>query len=408
MFYEGFIAWRYLKAKRRERFISFITLISILGVTIGVAALIIALGLMNGFTRDLREKILGTKAHIFVLNPGGSLSNHLELIKKIKKVSSDILGCSPNISGQAILSSGSEVMGVVIQGINPRYEKDVTELKNYIQKGTLDFRGDKEIVIGVELAKLLGVSLGDKVVLISPHKIKKTLITPFSLVPRTDSFRVGGLFSSGMYDYDASLCFVSLETAQRLFGLNQSVTGISVKIKDIFKAKEIAHKIQAYLGYSYWVRTWMEMNRNLFSAIRLEKVVTFIALSLIVFVGVFNILTTLIMSVMRKTKQIGILKSMGASSGSIQTIFIIEGLLIGILGTIFGFLFGILGCTLLSHYQFIKLPSDIYYISYLPIHLECKDLIYIGIATILLSLIATIYPARNAAKIQPVEAIRYE
>jgi lipoprotein-releasing system permease protein len=343
--YELFIGLRYLKAKRKQFFISIITIISIAGVFLGVMALIIVLAVMNGFETDIKEKILGTYSHVILLKHGdGGISKYPALIQQIKG-HKRVVSASPFIYNQVMLTSKTNVSGVVIRGIDPDSAVEVTNIGRAIKEGSLNDLKPRRgtgtsagIIIGRELARHLGTFLNEPITVISPMGT----ITPMGMVPRMKQFKVVGIFNVGMYEYDTSLAFISLKEAQRFFGMGEAVTGIEIKVDDVYKAKEVATVIQRNLGFPYWTKDWMEMNKNLFSALRLEKVIMFIILFLIVFVAAFNIVSTLIMVVMEKNKDIAILKSMGAKAQSIMKIFIIEGLIIGAVGTILGALAGLL------------------------------------------------------------------
>ena len=418
MKYEWFIGLRYLKAKRKQTFISIITVISIAGVMVGVMALIIVLSVMSGFEKTLKEKILGTQAHLVVLKTSQEGMDHYdEVIQKTGEVKG-VLAAAPFIFSQVMLSSGSSVSGVVLKGIDPDREGKVTELANNLKAGRLqDLKevqaGDAPpIILGVELAKHLSVSPGDRIQVISPLGT----MTPMGMMPKMKRFRVVGIFHSGMYEYDNSMAYVSIESAQKFFGMESQVTGIQVKTDDLYRVKEIGRELRKKLGFPYWTKDWMEMNRNLFSALRLEKIAMFIILVLIVLVAAFNIISTLIMVVMEKHKDIAILKSMGASSKGILRIFMIEGLVIGVVGTTLGTLLGLLAAFNLEKitgfvenlFGFKILASDVYYIDKLPSQVNGPDVVIITATAILISLLATLYPSWRASRLDPAEALRYE
>ncbi len=392
MSYELIIALRYLKTLRQERFISLVSLASIAGVAIGVMALIVTLSVMSGFERELKEKILGFSNHLVVSGLTKDLT--IDVLKKIKH--EQVIDIAPFVEGEAILSSKYDSCGVMIRGINTKGEKDASLLSKWITAGSFSMiNGDA--LIGKEMAKRLGLKIGDAISLVSGT---------FSGVYEV---KIKGIFCSGMYEYDSRLVFVSIDGAQQLFGMDRSkLTGISLRVNDINKVKEIAHDIQAGLGWNYQVVTWQDLNKNLFFALRLEKVMMFIILTLIVLVGVFNIFSCLVMTVFRKIRDIGILKAMGSSNKSIRVIFILYGLMIGVMGAIIGCIGGIGTCLALARYQFIKLPSDVYYITYLPVDLRLLDVMLIGLAAVILSILSTLYPASQAARLNPVEALRYE
>ncbi len=416
MKYEWFIGLRYLKAKRKQTFISIITVISIVGVMVGVMTLIVVLAVMSGFEKTLKEKILGTQAHLVLLKASQEGMDHYEEVaKKVQEVKG-VGSAAPFIFNQVMLSSESNVSGVVIKGIDPDRVGKVTELAHNMKAGRLqDLKGESDspgVILGVELAKHLGISLNDAIQVVSPLGT----MTPMGMMPKMKRFRVVGIFYSGMYEYDNTMAYVSLESAQKFFSMGARVTGIEIKTNDLYKVKEIGKEIRQKMGFPFWTKDWMEMNRNLFSALKLEKIAMFIILVLIVLVAAFNIISTLIMVVMEKHKDIAILKSMGAPSKGILKIFIIEGGVIGVVGTIFGTLLG-LGAAfnlekITGHVEnlfgFKILSSDVYYIDKLPSQVNPMDVGLIVMTAILISLLATLYPAWRASKLDPAEALRYE
>jgi len=417
MRYEWFIGLRYLKAKRKQTFISIITVISIAGVTLGVMALIVVLAVMNGFEKNLKEKILGTYAHIIVLKAGQEgLDHYEEVVKKVDTVRG-VVSAAPFILSQVMLSSASSVSGVVLKGIDPNLAGKVTDLASNLKAGHLqDLEKGRDnlagIILGVELAKHLGVSMNDTLQVISPLGN----MTPMGMMPKMRRFAVVGIFQSGMYEYDNTLAYISIPIAQKFFDMGDRVTGIEIKTGDLYRVKEFAKEIRRLLGFPFWTKDWMEMNRNLFSALRLEKIAMFIILVLIVLVAAFNIISTLIMVVMEKNKDIAILKSMGASSRGIMKIFLIEGLVIGVVGTFLGAVLGLLAAFNLEKitdfvehlFGFKILSSDVYYIDKLPSQVNPLDVTLILVTAISISLVATIYPSWRASKLDPAEALRYE
>ncbi len=418
MRYEWFIGLRYLKAKRKQTFISIITVISIAGVMLGVMALIVVLSVMNGFQQTLKEKILGTQAHIVVLKASEKGMDHYEeAIKKVEGVKG-VISAAPFIFSQVMLSSESGVSGVVLKGIDPDRVAKVTELAHNLKAGRLqDLKEVKEkdlpgIILGVELAKHLSVNIDDPIQVISPLGT----MTPMGMMPKMKRFRVKGIFYSGMYEYDNTMAYVSLESAQKFFAMEARITGIEIKTEDIYQVKEIGKEIRKKMGFPFWTKDWMEMNRNLFSALKLEKIIMFIIVVLIVLVAAFNIISTLIMVVMEKNKDVAILKSMGAPSKDILKIFMIEGGVIGVVGTVLGTITGLaVAFNLEKIIDFVEnlfgfkiLARDVYYIDKFPSQVNPLDVSLIVITAILISLFATLYPSWRASKLDPAEALRYE
>ncbi|MBI4774977.1 MAG: lipoprotein-releasing ABC transporter permease subunit [Deltaproteobacteria bacterium] len=405
MSFESFIGLRYLKAKRKQTFISIITVISVGGVALGVTALIVVLSVMSGFQQDLKAKILGMNAHVIVLKNGATVTGYRELEEKVKELE-DVVGVSPFIYSQVMVRNQDYVSGAVLRGIDPKTINDVTLLGSAITRGALDSLDSAEnhIIIGKELALNLGTSLGDSVQVISPIGRR----TPMGRQPTMETYQVTGLLESGMYEYDSTFAFVSLAKAQEFLGFGDEVTGLEVRVKDLYQSHIVASEISRKLGFPYWAKDWKRMNRNLFSALKLEKITMFIILTLIIIVAAFNIVSTLIMMVMEKNKDIAILKSMGATSKSILKIFLFEGLVIGTIGTAIGLAGGLFLCFLLKRYQFIQLPSDVYYISTLPVRMDIPDIVIVCVSAIAITFLATLYPAWQASRLNPAEVLRYE
>lgn len=403
--YELGIALRYLKARRGELFISLITWISVGGVALGVMALVVVLSVMTGFEEDLRDKILGATPHVTVYPMGPTLANPSAVVRELEQVQG-VVAAAPFAMSQVMLMAGRAVQGAVFRGIDVESGVRATDVERFLVEGSLpDLRGDVPgLLVGREMARNMGLFVGDVVQVVSPAGNP----TPLGLVPRMRAFRVAGIFASGMYEYDTSFIFTALETAQDFLRLGEGVNGIEVRTRDLYGAGKVARAIEARLGPGYWTRDWMEMNRNLFSALKLEKIVMFVILALIVLVAAFNIAATLIMVVLEKARDIGILKSMGATGRSIRRIFMLEGLVIGGLGTSGGLVGGWVLCVLLKRYKFIDLPSDVYYIDTLPVVMKPEVFALVGACAVALCFLATLYPSWQAARLDPVEILRYE
>jgi len=415
--YEFFIATKYLRGKRQKRFVSTITLISVAGVAVGVMALIVVLSVMSGFEKDLREKILSTKPHIIIQKKDDSpIVDYQRYAKSIMKING-IASASPVIKGQVMLASSFGALGIEVIGIDLANKKHYKRLIETIKRGNhryliKDSVSEKEsspekkryIILGKELTSALNVFPGDKVKMISP--IGKA--TPVGMIPIIKEFYVAAIFESGIYEYDSSTAYINLRDGNDFFQMGGGVSAIEVRVEDIFKARVIASSIRQMSKNSYTIRDWMEMNRHLFSALKLEKVAMFSILLLIIIVAVFNIASTLIMIVMEKGKEIAILRSMGAARKEIMRIFMIEGVITGLLGTFIGVFLGVTISILLAKYQFIKLDESIFYIANIPVAMDFYTIALIAVSSILLSFLSTIYPSWYASRLDPVEALRYE
>lgn len=391
MDYRLFLAVRHMKS-RNGKFLSFATFISIIGIALGVAAIILVMGVMNGFTGEIRSKILGSKPHILV-QTFGTMSDSDAVSKKIEKIDG-VVASSPVIWGEGIIQCRDRAKGVIVKGIDYPGELKVTGLKKYV-KGEEISSLEGGVLIGEELAKNLDILDSDEVSLISPQL-------------KSQTFKVSGFFNSGMFEYDNSLVFMSLDDTQKLFGLKNEYSGVQVKIKDVFRAEDMKKKLQNVLGPKYIVRTWQDMDRTLFEALKLEKIAMFTILTLIVIVASFNIASTLIVLVMEKRRQIGILKAIGATSNDIRRIFLYQGCIIGFCGAISGCIIGFILGMLLKKYHFIALSEEIYSMPFLPIKLEWDVFVVVGLLAFLISILATIYPASRASKLGIAETLRYE
>lgn len=409
MKFELFIALRYLAARRKHSFISVISLISILGVGLGVAALIVVLGVMNGFSTDLRDKILGVNAHMVAGVMGGAMRDYRANIEKLDAMPG-ILGATPFVYTEVMLSSSGGVKGVVLRGIDPATAGEVLSLPRDMVQGRLADLDDSGpfpgIILGKELAERTGVTVGSAVNILSPSGRQSAA----GFTPKVKTFLVRGIFRSGMFEYDTSLAYVNLAAAQDLLGFKHDlVTGIELRVDDVYAVDTLAGQVREALGgMPVYVRTWIDMNGNLFKALQLEKTAMFIILLMIVLVGSFSIITTLVMLVMEKTKDIAILMSMGATAENIRRVFMLQGSIIGAVGTALGYALGLPVSWALGRYQFIKIPSDVYPMDYLPIRLAFTDVAVVGATALVLCFLATLYPARQAAGLKPAEALRHE
>lgn len=425
--YEMFVGLRYLRAKRRQRTISLNTFVSVAGITLGVAALIGTLGIMTGFKEDLQAKILGTTSHIVIQDrTKEGMADYDALVGQVQGIP-HVLAATPFVLRQVLLTSRSAVQGIVLRGIDPQREVKVTELGKNITSGSLtdlitdrvSTRGETPsqppgstpsdavsthpgIILGKELALRLGAFVGDTVNVVSPVGP----ISAVGMVPKIRTFTVVAVFESGMFEYDSSLAYMGLGEAQKFFNMSDRVSGIEVKVDDIFAADRIAGLIDRVLGFPYAARDWMQLNRNLFSALKLEKTMMFLLLVLITIVASFNIVSTLTMIVSEKQREIAILKAMGATRKAIMRIFMLNGLIIGLTGTVIGVPLGYAFLWLIQHYW--TFDQTVYYISHVPVHVQAVDVILVSFSAILISFAATLYPSWQAAKLDPAAALRYE
>lgn len=409
MSFEFFVARHYLFSHRKQAFIYVISLMSIIGVALGVAALVVVLGVYNGLTTDMRDKILGANAHGIVLsyipdafgkNPG--------LRDEILRTPG-VTGATPFIYTEVMLSSGDGVKGLMLRGVDPRTAPGVLSMLKAIKKGSINGLetgdGTPGIIIGEELAKHIGLGMGSRVNLLSPSGEKTTA----GFQPRIRPFEVAGIFKTGMYEYDSSLAFVTLDAARELLGLDPGfLSGIEITVDDVYRADEITKELTDNIGNPFYARSWMDMNANLFAALKLEKIGMFILLIMVVLIGSFSIVATLVMLVMEKTRDIAVMMSMGATRKMIRRIFMYQGTIIGFVGTMLGYALGLTVGYLLKRYQFIKLPENVYTLDHLPIIITVPDVLIIGGAAMLLCFLSTLYPARQASRLKPADALRYE
>lgn len=408
MFFELFFTLRYLKAKRKQAFISVITVISVLSVMVGVMALVVVLSVMNGFREDLTSKILGVNSHVLVFCYGGPFKDYKKVVERVIRVEG-VLASTPFIYSQGMVNNAGNVSMAVLRGLEPKSVADVLSIESMIKMGSLaslqeNPGGFPSIIIGSELAKKIEARPGDIVTVVSPDGESTTS----GRGPKTKRYKVTATFNSGMYDYDVSMAFVSLKESQGFLEMGDRVTGLEVKVRDVYKADMVAEAIQEKLGYPYWTRDWKKTNRNLFAMLSLQKTTLFVILSMIVIVGALSIIGTLVMVVMEKKKDIAILRSMGTSDRSIMSIFMLQGLFVGVAGTLSGLGLGLGICYLLAKYKFITLPADVYFISTLSVRIEFVDVLLVALSAVVISFLATLYPSWHASRLNPVDSIRYE
>jgi lipoprotein-releasing system permease protein len=406
MSYEYFVAKRYLTAKRKQAFISVITFISILGITIGVMALVIAIALITGFQGDVQDKILGSTSHVIIRDYSeGGLEDYDQLISRVRGVDG-VINVSPVVLDTVLITGFVKSQGAMLRGVDFERERESSPWLQNLSMGDLPDPEAKRngILLGRDLSFTIGATVGDKVTVLT----SSSRLSPMGPLPRMRQFVVSGIFHTGLYDFDSATALVSLSAAQRAFKLENSINLIQIRISNIFRAPETAEEIKKLLPPQAYVITWMELNRALFSALRLEKQLMFLTITLIVFVAALNIIATLILMVMEKTRDIGILKAMGTTSRSIRKIFFLQGAMIGVIGTAVGTVLGLLWCWMANTFELIKVPQEIYVIAFVPFRIKPLDLLMIIGVTLLISLLSTLFPSHRASKVDPVEALKYE
>jgi lipoprotein-releasing system permease protein len=408
--YQLFIAIRYLRSKKKHKGISFNTAISIGGVAVGVMALLVVLSVMSGFHEDLQKKILGANSHAVVLSYRGTVTDYRAVMEKVK-TDPRVVNVAPFALGQVLVSSGKNAHGIFMKGIDLEAESRTTEILQRIKYGKLPDGLKKDgpdgipwIMVGSELASMLGVFSGDIVNVISPMGE----IGPLGMLPKMKQFRVAAIFEMGMFEYDANLALTDLKSAQDFYKYGDTVSGIELKLTDVYAAQEVRKDVNKMLGAPFFVKDWMMMNRNLFSALKLEKFAMFVVVLLIILVASFNIVSTLMMNVIEKQKEIAILKSMGARNQGVMLIFMFQGLFIGLVGTAIGLVCASILCYVLNTYEIISLPQEVYYLKTLPVKVNIFDFMLVAVSAIAISFLSTIYPSYYAARLNPVEPLRYE
>jgi lipoprotein-releasing system permease protein len=406
MSFELFVARRYLTARRKQAFISVITLISVVGIAIGVAALVIAIALITGFQGDVQDKILGATSHVMVSDLGGrGLEGYEGMVEKIRAVPG-VASVSPVVYNTVLITGIGESSGALVKGIDFARERLGSPWLERLEAGEIPAAGGARegLLLGRELALRIGAQVGDAVQIVTAS----STLSPIGLLPKRKTFEVAGIFNTGLYEFDSSTALISIGVAQKLFGLEGRASYIQVKLKDIFAAPAIGERIKAVLPPVVYITTWMDLNKSLFSALKLEKNIMFLTITLIVIVAALNIIATLILMVMEKTRDIGILMAIGATPQMINRVFFYQGALIGVIGTALGVALGLGWCALANAFELIKIPVDIYQISYVPFRMRPFDLAMIVGVTLIISFVSTLFPARRAAKVDPVVALKYE
>lgn len=405
--FELFVALRYLLARRRQAFISLISFISMIGVAVGVMALIIALALMTGLQGELRDRILGSTAHVYVWKSGGIEDYHAE-VARLREVPG-VVGAGPAILGKALISTDRADTFISLKGIDPALEPSVTDIQKAMQRGSVDdligasAEEPPGILLGRDLAAQLGVGVGDTVTLLTPQGT----LSPMGMIPRTRRVRVAGIYALGLYEFDSAYGFVSLALAERLMG-KAAPDLIELRVADIYAAPQVAERVPQQLGSDYVSQDWGDMNQSLFSALWIEKMAISIAIGLIVMVAALQIVASLVLLVMEKSRDIAILKTMGTSSARVMTIFMLQGLIIGVVGTAVGGASGLALCWVLDRYRLIQIPMDVYQVSYVPFVVQPLDFAVVVVSSIIICFLATLYPSRQASKLDPVQALRFE
>jgi len=405
----NFLAYRYLKSKKETKVLSFISLISIIGIVLGVATLIVVINVMIGFEDNLKQKILGANSHIIVNKIDGSAINNWKKTADEISKTDNVVGVSPFIISQVLLTSKERVSGVVLRGVIGEKEIESSNIGKYMKRGSFDLKGDNAtakppIVLGKALTNSLSASIGEEIVVVSPFGKKG----PFGFTPKMKKFEVAGVFDTGMYEYNNSLAYVNLQDIQDFMKMGDNISGFSVKVKNFDNAGEIAEKIENKLGFPFWARDWLSMNQNLFSALKLEKAAMFVILTLIIVVASFNVISLITMTVKDKKRDIAIIRAMGAPEKLVKNIFIKQGLYIGIVGTVFGNIIAYVICFVLKRYKLIELPADVYYMDSIPIKIVPEVFLLVTVCAIVITFISSIIPARQAAKMDPIEALRNE